>query len=136
MSFFFDNCVSERITRAIEIFEQGSEIKVEHLKDRFGEDAKDVDWIPIVAVERSIIITADHAQRKTRGKTEAEAVALQKSGAIAFYLPKTFVHSSRWEQAWKFFKWWPPIKAKAAKAKPGDIFDVRENGSIELKKFS
>jgi hypothetical protein len=138
LKFFFDNCVSRLIVQAIAVIEKigpDSEMQLEHLLDRWPGGADDVDWIPIIAGERQIIITTDHAQRKTRGKHGEEAKALKESGAIAFYLPKGYVNARRWDQVWKFFKWWPAIKEKAASASPGDVLDVRDNGSIETRKF-
>jgi hypothetical protein len=144
VKFFFDHCVSERIVRAIACIEKlpddpqlrlGIDLQLEHATERWPNGADDVDWIPIIARENQIIITTDHAQRKTRGKTQAEAVALMNYGAMGFYLSKGYVKSGRWDQVWQFFKYWPLIKEKARKANPGDVFDVAQNGNIDKKRI-
>ncbi len=125
MKFFFDNCVSQRIVKAIACIENlperptngSAELELEHLLERWPGGADDIDWIPLIAKEQQTIITTDHAQRKTRGRTQAEAKALREYGAIGFYLPKLFSGATRWDQVWKFFKYWPVIKEESADRK-------------------
>jgi len=83
------------------------------------------------------IITVDHAQKRNRGKHAAESQAYREHGAIAFWLPRSFVSGSggkqKWEQASKLFKWWPKIVEAASKASPGQLFDLNERGEPELR---
>ncbi len=103
----------------------------------------DPEFIPEMTAEGYIIITADHAQKKNRGKHAAEAQAYRNSGAIAFWLPKTYVAPGKksdeqsseykFEQAAKLFKWWPAIKRAAGTARPRDLFDIDDRGRITLR---
>ncbi len=93
-----------------------------------------------MTAEGYIIITADHAQKKNRGKHAAESQAYRDSGAIAFWLPKTYVNPRKksvnlereykFEQAAMLFRWWPEIKRVAGKATKGNLFDMDDRGRI------
>ena len=93
-----------------------------------------------MTAEGYIIITADHAQKKTRGKHAVESAAYRDSGAVAFWLPKRFVQpgkksddrvtSYKFTQASMLFEWWLEIKHVAERAKRCELFDVEANGKI------
>jgi hypothetical protein len=93
-----------------------------------------------MAAEGYVIVTADHAQKKTRGKHAVESAAYRDHKAIAFWLPKRFVQpgkksdnrtaSYKFTQASMLFGWWLEIKHIAERAKPCELFDVEANGKI------
>lgn len=61
-------------------------------------------------------------------RNPAERSAWKESGAIVFFLKKSFVQQTPWDQTAKMVKKWPTICKLAAKAKPGDGFIVHTSG--------
>lgn len=104
---------------------------VVHLIDEYPANTKDPVWIPEVCAKGYVIITSDKEMNRVR----AEAEALRKYGAIAFFLPHTAANVTIFELARFICKCWPNVTAAAAKAKPGDMFDVQyRNGKVEARK--
>lgn len=145
MKFFFDENISHVLAKALSCLERDDKpdfpekIYIKHTFDIYPEDQRPVDddrWIPEVTKAGFVIVTVDHAQKKNRGKHEAESRAYREHSAIAFWLPKTFVSASgkqKWEQASRLFKWWPAIVERAQRASPGELFDVNEKGQPQLR---
>ncbi|HUZ49265.1 MAG TPA: hypothetical protein VMW12_05920 [Candidatus Dormibacteraeota bacterium] len=146
MKFFFDTCISEILVKALGFFEYAdkpdfaAKIEILHLKTRYPESKDDKEWIAEVAEENYIIITGDWAQKKSRGKHEAESRAYRECNAIAFWLPRSFVSMQvqgsgrvKFAQASLLFKWWPDIKETAKRAVPGNLFDINDKGAISLR---
>lgn len=117
--------------------------EIAHVFDIYPKEqwpVKDTVFIPDVTARGYIIITVDHAQKKTRGKHAAESQAYIDAGAIVFWLPRSFVNpgkksdepgaSYRFRQASLLFEWWPRIKWCAGTAKAGDLFDLDDRGKI------
>ncbi len=70
MRFFFDNCISPRLTAAMKQLCLGRH-EIEHLTDRFPDDTDDIEWIPVLAADSGIIlISAD--PNIANGKKERE----------------------------------------------------------------
>lgn len=118
-------------------------IEVVHTFDKYPVERRpvaDTTYIPEMAAEGYVIITADHAQKAIRGKKAAESQAYRDANAIAFWLPKHFVNPGKkcdepgedykFLQAAKLFEWWPRIKWKAGRASPGELFDLDDKGKI------
>jgi hypothetical protein len=124
MRYTFDNCLSSQLVSALR---------------EFGEDvahrghATDTTWIPSAVQKDIVIISVDLAPKNLPGKTKLEARAFHEAGAIVFYLPSEFSRWKQWEQIACFFKYWPAIKTKAEKARPGNVFEVAENGRVQRK---
>lgn len=124
-SYFFDNCVSSNLVKAMRCLD----VDARHLQEaEFRENADDVDWIPSVVAKGWIIITSD--RRIT--VVDHERAALKTAKATAFFLPKHTPRKSRWDQALFIFKAWPNIEKIAAYARPGDCYDVHENGTVAV----
>lgn len=148
MKFFFDEHISPRIVEALRCLEPrmrpdgASTHDLVHLREKYNGrgGVPDTDFIPEVAGEGFIIITADQAQKKNKGKHAAESRAYRTSGAIAFWLPRIYANPRkksdepgkeyRFEQAAFIFKSWPAIKRAAETARPMDLFDIDDRGRV------
>lgn len=69
--FLFDECVTKALMERLAAFlrETGCDYDFAYLMDRVGAGAKDRDWIPSVAAEGWIIVTADRG-KQTKGGSE------------------------------------------------------------------
>lgn len=146
MKFFFDENISQHLVVALRCLEKASGVVLDHVFDKYPPDqrpVKDTTFIPEMTKEGYVIITADHQQKKTRGKHAVESAAYRDANAIAFWLPKVFVNpgkksvelrsSYRFTQASMLFGWWLEIKRTAEKAKPRDLYDVSPKGKIVVR---
>ena len=124
MQWVFDNCLSTQLVDAMCAF--GEEVA-------HRGHATDTSWANSAAQHGIAILTVDLAPKNLPGKTKFEARAFSEAHAIAFYLPGEFSLWNHWEQIACLFKYWPAIQAKAAKAHPGNVFEVHENGRILRK---
>jgi hypothetical protein len=116
LRYFFDNCVSPKLARAIAALET---CEVVPLKDKFQQDVEDEVWIPALASEGNwIVVTADTSI--TRGRLQRRV--WEQSKLIGFYLAGSFPSLSAWEQSWRLVKWWPHIVRQAALAAPGSTY--------------
>jgi hypothetical protein len=128
LTFFFDNCLSPKVVRALR--ELGEDAK--HLRDELPANTKDTDWIPIAASKGWVAVTSDLAM----ARVPVEVAALSRSGLIVFFMPRGFQAVDIWTQAHKLFKAWPEIKKHAAAAKVGEAFQVSmKNCKVERKKL-
>jgi hypothetical protein len=116
LRFFFDNCLSPKLARAIAII---ADTEIKHLREKFDADTADEVWIPALAQEGNwIVVTADTSI--TRGRTQRQV--WQQSRLIGFYLAGSFPMLDVWEQAWRLVKWWPVILKQASLAAPGSTY--------------
>ena len=123
MTFFFDNNLSARLAEILRILG----VDVIHLRDRFPQDVKDVDWIPIVGSEGLIVVTADDRLRRN----VAERAAIRQYTVSVIYLPKNYLDRGLWEQAEFMVRHWRKIESQLDRLSPG--FQVRstDNGKLE-----
>jgi len=123
--YFLDNCISYRYAAMLHALEMG---EVTSLRAHYKEDAKDPVWLPDLGTNGWTLISVDHAQRR---KPE-ERQAIIASGAMAFYLAKSFLSLMFDEQAWRLVKLWPEITQTAQKSRGnGKCFLVPMRGGIE-----
>lgn len=128
MTFFFDNCLSPKVVRALR--ELGVDAK--HLRDELPQNIKDTDWIPLVAAKGWAAVTSDTAI----SRAPVEVDALVCSGLIVFFMPSTFAELDIWAQAHKLFKAWPEIEKIARRAKVGNAYQVSmKNCKVEPRKL-
>lgn len=121
--YFLDNDLSPKLASILTIMEEDVTCLAEH----FPRDSKDEVWIPRVAEWGWVIITIDH-KILTR---PAERAALESSKATAFFLAKNFLSLKLMEQGEQILKLFPKIAAVAAKAPPGALYRVQQNGKVE-----
>ena len=123
MSFFFDENYGHKLAAGLDAFDEENSIK--HFKDVGFLSTEDVEWFSrLPENERNVIITLD----RSISRNPAERSAWKESGAILFFLKKSFVQQTPWDQIAKMVKKWPTICKLAAKAKPGDGFIVHTSG--------
>jgi hypothetical protein len=132
LKFFFDNCVSKHLAEIISILEGKTGHELCHLTQRFDAATPDTIWLNELSAEKGwIIISAD--DRLRRGSVEK--VAWKRASVVSFFLSKNWVNHTKYEQAWRFVKWWPRIVEQASLAMPGAAFEVSENVTGKFKQL-
>jgi len=121
--------VSPNFAASLKLF--GEEII--YLTDLYPANTKDSVWIPRVCRDRLIVLTADRAQVKVRGKTHVECALYQAHRGRAFFFPNGFPEWKIMRQIPCFFRAWPVIFECAETMALGTCYDVFENGSIKQK---
>lgn len=123
MTFFFDNNLSAKLTEILRVLG----IDVVHLRERFPQDAKDVEWIPVVGAEGLVVVTADDRLRRNA----AERAAIRQYLVSVIYLPKNYLDRGLWEQAEFMVRYWRKIESQLDRLSLG--FQVRstDNGKLE-----
>jgi hypothetical protein len=121
LKFFFDNTTPPRLVAALRALEGEEGPKLEHLRERFAPETPDVDWIKTLAAEGEWVIIPGDVRIS---QNQFECRAWLESGLTAFFLAKGWTGLKLWDQAWRFFKWWPDIVAQAARIRPGAGFIV------------
>lgn len=99
MKFFLDENISHVLAKALSCLERDDKpdfldkIYIKHTFDMYSEDQRPVAddrWIPEMTQAGYIIITVDHAQKKNRGKHEAESRAYREHIASTMRLRSGF----------------------------------------------
>lgn len=78
MRFFFDNNLSVHLAHGMREFGES----VEHLKDRFSQDAADSEWLQYLGENDIVLVTRDEAIRWR----PAELQAVRRFKVAAFFL--------------------------------------------------
>jgi hypothetical protein len=122
LRFFFDNQLSPRLAASLGALAGFDGDVVTHLREKFPQNTKDVDWIPKLAEERDwIIICGDLDIVRTR----VEQQVWRSAKLVGFFLKKGWMNLPPWEQAWRLVKWWPVIRRQAEIAAPGSTYLVQ-----------
>ncbi len=126
MRFFLDNNLAPKLARGFHQFVLG-EHEVIHLRDRFGQDAPDVEWMrPLAAESGWVILSGDVAI----GRNPHEVEAWKTAGHTIFFLKAGWTNIAFWQQVQKLARCFADIIHHARRAKPGDAFVVTVNGKI------
>lgn len=121
MKFFFDNCLSPHLARAIHALVDAEGDSAIHLRDKFVQNTSDVEWIRTLGSEGEwTIVSGDYMI----SRKEHERAAWKESGLTAFFLAKGWTNFEIWEQAWRLVRWWPRINEQARLVQPGAGFEV------------
>lgn len=123
MNFFFDNNLSEKLAQAMHLLD--AENVVEHLRERFQQDAKDEDWLQYVGERELILVTRD--QKIT--KRTAELLAYRRYDVGAFIL--TGKKLGRWQQIKQLICAWEEMGALAAGTCRPYAYQVPPKGKIK-----
>ncbi len=121
MNFLFDEHVAPRLVRALAELAQGEPYTVVHLRERFPERTKDVEWIGTLTKEGGWVFVSE--DRRVRRRPH-ELEALRRSNLIGFFLAKGWNQEGLWEYAALLIGWWPTIVSAAAAAAPRQMFLV------------
>lgn len=118
MKFIFDECLSDKIPRALNILGEPAYSYKEH----WSEGAPDVEWIPSVAKRGWAVVTSDHL------KPHERVALVQNKGRIFLLGVKNLPF---WEHVKLVIKKWEDIKQAAKKQKPPYIIRVPKRGKLE-----
>ena len=118
MTFFFDNCLSNKISNGFKAFGED----VIHLTDIFDEDTKDVEFLNYIGDNQMALITKD--LRIRRNPVEKEQ--LIKSKIITFFLGGKNLNT--WQRIVQLVRGWQKIKELADSTKPPFCYIVRPSG--------
>ena len=125
MRFFFDNCISPKLARAMHELSQ-PEHEAVALRGKFPEGALDMDWIPRLGQEGRWIIVSGDLRIKTR---PIERELWRAAKLTTFFMAKNFPRLEAWEQVRWMVDKWPLIVEFAQKSTPGSAFIVPHRGS-------
>ena len=118
MKFFFDNCISPKIVKALRVLDdQGHTFQ--HLIEKFGRgNLKDQEWLPVLKQEGGWIIVSIDLFNKTKEENQE----MRESGVAVFIFAEGHGQLPHWEQVRRVITWWPLIVEKAHHSKRGDCF--------------
>lgn len=109
MRFFFDNCLSPKLTEAMRLLNRGHH-EIEHLSQRFSPDALDVDWLPQVAKDTELIVISSDPAIVSNKKEREIWLA---TGLTAFFFGGGFAEKGFWQQTHEVVRWWPDVMRTA-----------------------
>jgi hypothetical protein len=129
VKFFFDNCISPKLTAAMQLLCAGHH-NVEHLTTRFAADTSDIDWLRALAAQlaaqpETIIISGDPAI--TTAKKEREV--WRASSLTSFFFGGGFTERNFWVQASEVVRWWPAVVMTARDAPCGSGYLLPMGGT-------
>jgi hypothetical protein len=124
-TFFIDCCLGS-VDVAAALKSAGAVVEI-HL-DHFPQDAKDVDWLPVVGAKKWIVLTKDKAIRRR----EVEIDALIAAGVGAFFL--TSGQSTGKENAKSFVAALPKMLKIVAKRTRPFVATISEGGNLAIVK--
>lgn len=119
MTFFFDNNLSERLTKGLRAFGED----VIHLKERFSEDTADAVWLKYVGENGFSLITRDERVRRN----PAELTALRTYKVGVFFLGGKNMDRCKLTQ--QIVRNWPRIKEYSEKTRVPFAFRVPPTGT-------
>ena len=123
MTFYFDNCLSKNIAKALRCL--GVDVLVP--EDIFNDDSVDDKvWMPYASKQHWVILTSDKRIRKNPGEREI----FESLEAVTFFLYEKYVNQPLFQQAAYIFKHWEHISKKASHVKLGTSYRMAENGEI------
>jgi hypothetical protein len=122
LKYFFDAHFSPALPKIL----RALEIDAEGVKEKYGPDAQDEDFIPLLDPNEVIFITVDRHIR-TR---PAEARALQEVGVRSLFFGPFWQGKDRWKQAEWLTTTWQRVDAQARLLAPGAWVWVRANGDL------
>lgn len=135
MRFYFDECISPYIARAVKAFAAGARIAVDCALDKFPRDGggTDPEWLGVLASESRdapgdgwVVISADPAITKN----ERNKAAWRESGLTAFFFVGKFANSGPYVQFQEMATRWQEIVRLANESPPGSGFLVYLRGEI------
>ena len=124
MRFFFDNCLSPKLARAIHALVEPDH-EVVPLRDIFPPSTPDTDWIGTLASEGDwIIVTSDHRIRSR----PLERQVWRTAKLTTFFMAEAFEQIPAWEQVRWMVDKWPLIVEQAERVTGGAAFRVPKRG--------
>jgi hypothetical protein len=126
MRFFFDNCISPRLARAMNAL-VAPEHEVVHLRAQFAPDTPDIAWIVALAKQGTwIIVSGDLRIRKRPQEREIWRAAK----LTTFFMAENYMNVPDWEQVKWMIDKWPLMVDMASRVTPGAAFLVPKKGRV------
>ena len=119
-TIFIDENMPPQIARGLQLLQlpqnskDGMNINVLSIKDKFGEGAKDEEWIPEVGKLKGIVITQDYRIQSLKHQRE---LYKEHGVGILFFSPPSKNGFSYWEMVKQIINRWDKIKAIIKKEK-------------------
>jgi len=123
MNFFFDNNLSPKLAKAMNLLEEDGYVM--HLKDRFRQDEADAVWLAYVGSNKFVLVTRDKKIRKRPG----ELTAFKKHNVGAFIL--TGKNLGRWREIKQLICAWEEMRSLGACTRRPFAFQVPPKGRIK-----
>jgi predicted nuclease of predicted toxin-antitoxin system len=121
VKFFFDNCVSPKLARAIN--ELDSDAEIIHLKDKFPENTEDPVWLKYVGENDYFVITADKKIKKRVAEKE-----IYKDFKVGVFVIKITSGKGILDITIQLLKNWEAMKEIAQREKKPFMFKVPDRG--------
>jgi hypothetical protein len=122
MKVFIDNNLSPRIARSLQAL-FGDKHEIVCLKDKFPENAKDIDWIKSLSEDgKWVVISGD--QRITKNK--AEKLVFKNSKLIGFFMSRGFFKKGPVIQVARLLLQWNKLEDLVNAVDPGAAFQITE----------
>ncbi|MBI4564590.1 MAG: hypothetical protein HY716_07865 [Planctomycetes bacterium] len=118
MNFLFDNCLPQRLARAISALDQPH--RVVHLRDQHAANTPDLEWLKELGEHREWNVISCDAFNKTREEKEA----IRARARATFIFVGGHANLSIWMQASKIIQRWPEVLKAAEHARVGQVFRV------------
>lgn len=132
MKFFFDNNISFRVAYAIRELASFDYDQVEHVKDKFGENALDETWIPGLASDGPwVVLSGDKRLRKNPEQRRL----LRSHHLTTFFMSPGWHKAKFWDRSIIIVRWWPMIRAQVPLAAPGSLFEITLRTSSGLRPY-
>jgi hypothetical protein len=123
MTLFLDNDLSPALA---EVLRQVDADAV-HLREKFDPATPDEEWLPRVAREGWVLVTADERMRKR----PAQRLVLQACGITGLFLFKGFLRLQKREQVAWFVKHLTGIEEQVGRLPAGTSARIHQNGKVE-----
>jgi len=121
-----DENLSPALAKALNALFDG-EHEVVHLRDRFGPNVEDVDWIPGLSAEGHwVLISGD----MNISKKKAEQTAFRNSRLIGFFLAPALNASRVTKQMQRLLALWDDIATIANRVAGGAMYELPIKGKI------
>ncbi len=135
MRFFFDRCMSWRLARMVDVYDDAhSALALDH-DDRFSEKTPDTEWLAALAADDPPWVVISGESRILRNKAERQV--LRQANLTFFCMGKQWGKMKFQEYAWKFIRVWPEIvrQAVASSGSP-TIFEVSGGHGTTVRAIS
>lgn len=128
LTFFCDNNISTKLTRALGILAEPLNTVV-HLQDSFPPETIDEEWITEIKEKGYIVISGD----PKIAKNPHERKLLISSGLTVFFFGKGWMTINTWKQAATLFKIFPNIIMLSKDNPRKSLYLIEQSGKIIQK---
>ena len=125
MIYFFDNCISYKLSDML----RALDVDTESLREKHPTNIKDLVLFSQLQKRRDVVFVSVDRSQLTR---EAEARALKEADMTALYFGPFFQKMKFWDQAIWLVKRWPRISGYAEGVVMGTCAGIKQNGRAEV----